>query len=142
MTDKEIIKALEGCWLEGNCEYCPMKKDNKCKAILRQIALDLINRKDSKIAELTEENNHQQAEIEKLQMMIDSDNEVCTECHCEYMDKVHQARIEAIKEFARRLKAKAKDEFMYDYKMLTMATEFVVVKEIDNLVKEMVGETK
>lgn len=86
--------------------------------------------------------NRQQAEIEKLQMMIDSDNEVCTECHCEYMDKVHQARIEAIKEFARRLKAKAKDEFMYGYKMLTMATEFVVVKEIDNLVKEMVGDTE
>ena len=40
------------------------------------------------------------------------------------------------------MKAKAKDEFMYDYKMLTMATEFVVVKEIDNLVKEMVGDTE
>lgn len=57
MEDKEIIKALECCWLEGNCEHCPMKKDNKCKAILRQIALDLINRQKARIKELEERCN-------------------------------------------------------------------------------------
>lgn len=126
MTDNEIIEALEQ--EIHSAEYVDSDYCSNVYVGLIKSALDLINR--------------QQEEIEKLQMMIDSDNEVCTECHCEYMDKVHQARIEAIKEFARRLKSKAKDEFMYDYKMLTMATEFVVVKEIDNLVKEMVGDTE
>ena len=74
MTDNEIITALELLAILV-CET-DAQKETVCSA------LDLINR--------------QQAEIERLHMMIDSDNEVCTECHCEYMDKVHQARIEAI----------------------------------------------
>ena len=95
MTDNQIIKALEGCWLEGNCEHCPMKKDNKCKAILRQIVLDLINR--------------QQAEIERLNKQNEALHKRYINKHtayCELLDELEETKIESIKEFAERLKDK------------------------------------
>lgn len=58
MTDNDYIKALEGCWLEGNCEHCLMKKDNKCKAILRQTALDLIKRQKAEIEKIKKDLKH------------------------------------------------------------------------------------
>ena len=126
MTDKEIIKALEGCWLEGNCEYCPMKKDNKCKAILRQIALDLINRKDSKIAELTEENNHQQAEIERLSKKNEELAEILSDT---IRIRYAEAKAEAIKEFAERL---CEGRVSNDPVVIAVKVEL----------KEMVGDTE
>ena len=126
MTDKEIIKALEGCWLEGNCEYCPMKKDNKCKAILRQIALDLINRKDSKIAELTEENNHQQAEIERLSKKNEELAEILSDT---IRIRYAEAKAEATKEFAERL---CEGRVSNDPVVIAVKVEL----------KEMVGDTE
>ena len=58
MTDKEIKKALECCKDGGNrCDECPYGIDDcltdNDESILLKDALDLINRKDIKIAELT-----------------------------------------------------------------------------------------
>lgn len=69
-TDNEIIKALEGCWLKDNCEHCPMKKDNKCKAILRQAALDLINRQREELDIELNIMNRQNNEIWQLKEEI------------------------------------------------------------------------
>ena len=58
MTDKEIKKALGCCKDGGNrCDECPYGIDDcltdNDESILLKDALDLINRKDIKIAELT-----------------------------------------------------------------------------------------
>lgn len=49
MTDKQIIKALECCADEWDCDHCPYF--NKCSD-MKKDALDLINRKNAEIEEL------------------------------------------------------------------------------------------
>ena len=64
MTDEEIIKALECCakWeSDKSCENCPANTYGfGCANKRAKYSLDLINRKDQKIAEL-------EAEVERLQ---------------------------------------------------------------------------
>ena len=113
MTDNEIIKALECCATQFVCDGCPLR--NRCKDLkpneFYKIISDLVNR--------------QTAEIERHRE------------HIELLDIEHEAiRNKAIKEFAERLKNKKlhiEDEGQI-FKM-------VHCYEIDNLVKEMVGDT-
>jgi hypothetical protein len=117
MNDNEIIKALECCSLNINvCDYCPIDQKNKdncnCGMLLTQCSLDLINRKT--------------AEIERLKGSIMAGAEVVRAVEQE----LKTAKVEAIKEFAERLKEK-RDGGTYPY---------VLVNVIDNLVKEMVGD--
>lgn len=57
MTDAEIIKALE-CCRKGKCRECCMDEEylsiNECTAELAKEALDLIQRQQKKIDELTD----------------------------------------------------------------------------------------
>lgn len=70
LADSEIKKALEICYDTMDCAQCPNKNEGLgCIRISLKNALDLINRKDSKIAELTEENNRQKEEIEDLNFL-------------------------------------------------------------------------
>ena len=123
MTDNEIIKALE-CCIPNNmekCLVCPFHREciKEDKNYLAEYALDLINR--------------QKAEIERLTVpkeLIDDD--FCGVV-CEFAEElIKKAKAEAIKEFAERLKEKERPTFP-----LAMVID---VCEIDNLVKEMVGE--
>ena len=125
MTDKEIIKALECCIkakTNADCEAlkCPFY-DNEIdicmyvnnEEVLYANALDLISR--------------QQAEIEELKKVVIDDYA------SEYDSKI---RAEAIKEFADRLKKEK-----YSVCAGHGISECVVyVYDINNLVKEMVGE--
>lgn len=160
MIDNEIIKALEGCWLEDNCEHCPMKKDNKCKAILRQTALDLINRQKAEIEDYkesnkmwsdalnnaNEENTELQFKIDELQRKIvgcNSDilNEykariqvkemvVCADSLGEWLEFLDEFKDEAIQEFAERLKETFPNN-----------SHWIKPREkVDNLVQETVGD--
>ena len=117
MTDKEIIKALECCGnvVTSTCKGCPyhITHNANCVKALMHDALDLINR--------------QQAEIEELKKVVIDDYA------SEYDSKI---RAEAIKEFAERLKEKY--PWKGDYLYSTRRT----VENIDNLVKEMVGDDK
>ena len=115
MTDTEIIKALECCPQHIMCGHCPFRNVENCMSALYVDALDLINR--------------QKAEVERLKaeaQMADG-----------YADALEErAKSEAIKEFAERLKAT-----LMPFPMHCMPDVFVVsADEIDNLVKEMVGE--
>ena len=131
MTDNEIIKALECCLICADvfvCEtQCPFYKKCKSNEELVDYVIDIINR--------------QQAEIESLQSEIDKQYETAeaniraeiadggTSCHwCE--DKV---RADAIKEFAELLK-----EYVYH---TSFGTPVVDLADIDDAVKEMVGDT-
>ena len=113
MTDNEIIKALEVCTSElQDCVLCQLL-DNCDPLVLDGQALDLINR--------------QQAEIERLKI----ENQSLRSAANSYKIHYDEARAEAVKEFAYRLKERQQtfigDEYTY---------KFIYLIEIDNLVKE------
>lgn len=125
MTDNEIIKALECCrdsvrnggWKE--CLRCPAgsRKWELCDA--SRNCIDDIMTKNIDLL------NRQKAEIEELQ---------------KYKHDYYVLKAEAIKEFAERLKEKA---FTHERPFEANEDRFiklVAVKDIDNLVVEMVGD--
>ena len=135
MTDNEIIKALEICIKSityYECEKCPYYDDENepliCIGNLLTDVLDLINRL--------------QAENERLNGCVKSEEEVreiakrtmeplVKEITKEQIDTaVKLAKAEAYKEFAERLKENA------------FPLRFATNTEIDNLLKELVGEDK
>jgi hypothetical protein len=133
MTDNEIIKAMECCSCNSvdDCDDCPrFDVDDKttvdCMCCLMREALDLINR--------------QKAEIERLQKDINVVNNVIKNTFLLKADKNNdpfaEIKAEAIKEFAERLKEK-KFELNDQNEDIFYAVE---VSDIDNLVKEMVGD--
>ena len=109
MTDNEIVKALE-CCIKDDCDNCPDTFGN-CEHNAMRNALDLINR--------------QKAEIEMLREGIRFERERVNAIP----NLIKNAKPEAIKEFAERLKERVVSK--YDY------TDIRVFKELDNLVKEM-----
>lgn len=124
LTDNEIVKALELCGDEdASCEKCPFLKDDFCKFSLSKNALDLIK--------------SLQAENERLKTDVLAKEE-------EYNDMLEQrnsvekyletAKAEAYKEFAEKLKKES-------YERIDL-TAYVEVNDIDDLLKELVGEGK
>jgi hypothetical protein len=112
LTDNEIIKALECCKsvIGGNCDACPY------------VCCNMYEESDA-IKDAISLINRQKAEIERLQKVNDSFTDI---------GKLYsEIKAEAIKEFAERLKNSA------DY--CTGTIEFDT-EDIDNLVKEMVGD--
>ncbi|MBO7240213.1 MAG: hypothetical protein J6V23_07005 [Bacteroidaceae bacterium] len=127
MTDNEIIKALECCQkakLNIDCVdlKCPFATEYGCNIgieNLRNDALDLINR--------------QKAEIERLQNeRIESIRELTREV---YDTEIAEAKFEAIKEFAERLKS-----LQIGLEISGESLYYVPIDCIDNLVKEIIGE--
>lgn len=150
MTDNEIIKALEcpASEVDVLCAECPYRTHNglTCHSALAKDAIDLINRQKAELQkakaelkETTEKFNCQQyvyadlsdiikdknAEIEKLQTDYSSMQSTLAKMSM----GVAEAKAEAIKEFAERLKP-----------MLGFG-RYTSYEDIDNLVKEMVGES-
>ena len=129
MTDKDIIKALECCIKPtsdcDNCPYYGYDDDLQCFDMSKRDALDLINR--------------QQAEIERLQNI---------DLQIEVSDRIEKKiKAEVIKEFAERLKAtpmRFSVEYVkyYDKPPIKKMVLFIDDNDINNLVKEMVGEGK
>lgn len=109
-TDDEIVKVLEMCNYNADCDNCPCV--GECWNV-NKYAIDLINR--------------QKAEIESLK-----------EAYAIYEETtgLKLARAETIKEFAKRLKAK----LHLDGVVMGCNCAFVEDVQIDNLVKEMTGE--
>ena len=81
MTDNEIIKALECCCKNNNCEGCPLDYltfSSQCASELAIKSLDLINRQQAEIENLKAENqslrgaaNSLKMHYEKAQVKID-----------------------------------------------------------------------
>ena len=125
MTDAEIKKALECCADEMGCaKGCPFfdKKKSKCKVAspygaFEKLLLDLINR--------------QQADNERLKKLLE-------EADVNYNKCAKRFYKEGVKEFAERLKATC-----YTYSDICGYKSTVIdINEIDNLVKEMVGDAE
>lgn len=118
MTDKEIIKALE-CCKKDDCDNCPNDFGN-CYANLAGCSLDLINRK--------------QTEIERLQKVNDSFTDI---------GKLYsEIKVEAIKDFAERLKEKLGDCYIVSDGEYCGFDCGDIHRTITNLLKEMAGETE
>lgn len=114
MTDNEIIKGFEYCFTNDfgktNCNKCAFYTATaKCMGDMQNAVIDLINR--------------QKAEIESLQKNIDGLN-IFTKNHIKVI------RLQAMKEFAERLKEKLQWDVEFDNKL-------VFESDIDNIVKEM-----
>ena len=134
LTDNEIIKALED-WIKNyDGSYINFK-------ILGN-ALDLITRQKTENENLKVENQslrsaanslkmhyeEAQAEIERLQYLLDEEEKKYTICAKHFYK-------EAIKEFAERLKY-----FIIPQKADGYTREIILKRDIDDLVKEMVGD--
>ena len=142
MTDIEFIKAIKFCSEDDYCNTgsCPIYRDmgagEDCITKICEYALDLINR--------------QKAEIEKYEktvgkLFINDDGTAFATLNgnkTEYITKneaeifrnmaVNNAKSEAIKEFAERLKEKADN-----VRNFNSWQKVVSLDDIDNLVKEM-----
>ena len=167
MTDADIIKALETHLSnEGECSECAyLENVGSCVGIMHKDLYDLISRQKAEIEKLrkrvnfveqanvqlreelketTEKFNCQQyvyadlsdiirdknAEIERLNKEVDRLSQIVL-----YHDgHIADAKSEAIKEFAEWLKT---EQSFYDGQE---TRSYLTEKDLDNLVKEMVGE--
>ena len=148
MTDDEIIKALEICSTTGGkCTDCPafVKVDrSNCKKAFKG-AVAIINRQKEELTKnekIIKAANDlivtQKAEIESLIAGQETLQKYIAEKDAEIerlLQKLQQPQSEAVKEFAERLKEKA--EYFREEK-----ESFVPETYIDNLVKEMVGDSE
>lgn len=120
-TDKDIISSLEVIATTCNCNECKIRSGKwgtcNCSETTANAALDLINR--------------QKAEIERLRGSTIVSNIM------ESQRIKREAKAEAYKEFAERLNEKAQIADCFDSYNMVVGTYF-----IDNLLKEMVGETE
>lgn len=124
MTDKEIIKALECCYVAiEKCRECPYDKYTSGEGCFRTMYIDTINLI-----------NRLQAENERLQ----TENLILSQKRAnifEIINAVERGRIRGIKEFAERLKEETNKVYYVESIALLNVHEI-----INNLVKEMVGE--
>ena len=132
LTDTEIKKALEICGTyKGKCTYCPafIKVDrSNCKKVLLG-ALDIINRLQAKVDDKEDAIQYADKVIKSLQADMDR-------LQANISELVKQTKSEAYKQFAERLEEKSFQSFG-NY---GITRDVVEVCDIDNLVKEMVGE--
>ena len=122
ITDNEIIKALES--EVKSAEYVDSYYCNGVDLTLIKSAIDLINRQKTEIERLKE--------CPKCIYEYDGNTaEYCIQGPCSNFKTIGQVKAEAYKEFAEKLKEKTLPLPKYDC---------VDVEDIDNLVKEMVGD--
>ena len=130
MTDKDIIKALECCGIKTDCKGCYFdthESEDICAREIVKNAFDLIN--------------HQKEEIEFLQKTIGKNSKKALDVTLEEIEK---SRVEAITEFAERLKQTITNEINTYYNSngggYYLAED--TIEDIDNLVKEMAGKAE
>ena len=157
MTDNDIIKALECCCKNNSCEGCPLDyftfSSSQCASELTIKSLDLINRQNAENKRLRKEVNlvsiqfqdlqeryeEAQTEIERLKgIFISPSKDPMDFCGvlCDYAEElIDKAKSEAYKEFAEMLKNEINIRTTYSREQ-----DKNVMRMIDNLLKEMVGE--
>ena len=143
MKPDEIKIALGRCCSASGClgclYYCG---DCSCQDNLGKDALDYINKLEAEVESITEKFDCQQQVYADLSKIIKTQK---TEIdglksrninNCRHWQKKYSSlRTKAIKEFSERLKEKAENATTW-----VEIEPVVTVKNIDNLVKEMVGE--
>ena len=122
LTDEEIKYSLEVIATTGNCDECKIRNCKwgtcNCSQITANAALDLIKRQKSEIERLQKEVNLVSMQFQDLQ------------------ERTDEIKSEANKEFAERLKEKS----FKTIRNYGLTKDVVEVCDIDNLLKETVGE--
>lgn len=129
MTKDEIKKGLEFCKADW-CVMCPYCNCIGCEGFLKQDALTLITKQEQEIARLKSELKQLKTNAGILARGVRDLNHE----NYELTEKIKQAKIEAVKEFAEKLWNKIKDNGI-DYKIGLRA----LGEEIDELLKEYEG---
>ena len=114
LTDEEIIKRLERCVNRGNRNYDT------------EIVLDLINRQKAEIERLKDLITYQKQEIKEKEQKYNQAVDDMFGLIETTRNEIAEAKSEAIKEFAARLKCGVQQE-----------TGVIMCADVDNLVKEM-----
>lgn len=126
MTDEQIIKALECCYIGlGNmCSKCPLSEtDNEyCEHKLQKSATDLIKRQKSEIERLKKDLEQSEQSGDILETILGEKNANLSELFFKERDN-------AVREFADMLKQNADNYGSGD--------EFIAVSVIDDVVKDM-----
>lgn len=133
LTDSEIVKALEICANEETdlCTDYPCLVDDCCTGYHYRedfvtTVLDLIKRKDAEIERL------EKARQKQAQFLGEERGQ-----KYELINKITKAKSEAINEFAEKLKCRS-----HRFKTIDrIFVDCIPLDYIDNLVKEMVGES-
>ena len=124
-TDEQIIKAMQCVIGNGvscsECEYQKVLPFPSCRRMCAEQALDLINRKNAEIERLQNRNKFLEIEYKNQGNL--------------FWARVQTSNLEAIKDFAERLKRTSIGLEIGDDKKLKMTVVSTVA--IDNLVKEM-----
>ena len=129
MTDNEIIKILT--------DY-----GTQCKPEVISAAISLINRQKEEIERLEKKEIEIDDFCRRLcrMRMLNGD---AIASYGDLQNYIQEAKSEAIKKFAERLKNKIKTECNpYGKPTFDYDTSLAIMRYIDNLVKEMVGETE
>ena len=141
LTDEEIIEALDLCTQQNGsipCYDCPCWNDDEqeCKGIDYSATLDLIKRQKSEIERLKSANDEK---FRQWDMLAEKTKTHYANLYNEAKDKL---KAEAYKEFAERIKLSIKanvvETLCNDVRGVYKAE--YVLDDIDNLLKEMVGE--
>ena len=145
MTDEQIIKAVGICRIPDTCRGCPYHElyTAECICALMKDVFDLINRQKEKIKEFDGKIviqqgmiDYQKAEIEQWKEEANRwQNAFVGECMLTSCEAKSEIAVEAIKEFAERLKRTSIGLEIGDDKKFKMTVVSTVA--IDNLVKEM-----
>lgn len=141
-TDEELISSLEVIATTCNCNECKIRNCKwgtcNCSQITANAALDLINRQKSEIERLKE--------CPKCAYEYDGEvTEYCIQGPCPNFKTVEQIKAEAYKEFAMKLQAFCKRIIAqkWNEKAAPISWSYAYadfIDDIDNLLKEMVGE--
>ncbi len=139
MTDNDIIKALECCVKAPYCSEktdCPYKGIDDCVKKHTLDAIDLINRQKAENERLQKENEILSTNADDaFQQGLNESREL-------FKQEVEtEIKTEAIKEFAERLKDDYIKDKRYDRPNAHTKISFLFNK-IDNLMKEMVGDSQ
>lgn len=127
MTDNEIIKALE-CCSKKICKQCPnFSEDIECSEKLINLTLDYIARQ---LHELQERYEEAQTEIERLNKVYQANQQLINALNKSYF----LAKAEAYKECVAKVRKLAVGTHPCSDELR------VFDSDLDNLVKEMVGE--
>ena len=123
-TDEEIIRNYEWCigCTSDRCRECTMDEEGFCEEELQDLVLDLINR--------------QKAEIEKLKGSTIVSNIM------ESQRIKREAKAEAYKEFATKIYQAFAVENTRDGYLDCTPNYTRLMECVDNVLKEMVGETE
>ena len=152
MTDNEIIKALECCLdiSPSNCKNCPLfnvtNSTMVCSKIATKFSIDLINRQQAEninlkghLEQLKSRYDNAKSEIKRLKgISVSPSKDSMDFCGvlCDYAEElIDKAKSEAYREFAEMLKNEINIRTTYSREQ-----DKNVMRMIDNLVKEIVGE--